>query len=350
MAKQAVAGLETSKDGLHQALQILEQRYGRPCMIVNSVINSLVKGLSISAGDNTNLRKFADSATRALATLTSMNCLSQVNQGNIVNMTERLPKPLQDKFATLACDLETKGQHFPTLMDFVGFVNKHANIANHPVSGKSQQFNYNENSKSKRLPPNEKMDIPKYSMSINDGWKPPPKPPLKRDRVKANSCRYCSQAHPLYRCETFKAKTPKERMSFVSLKKLWPNCLKGTEHSTDTCPSTFRCRVEGCGAFHHSLLHQTQPQLMGGISASEDQAAGVDATTSTPACATAGTEDSETVLFQVVPVRVVGSNGLAVTTYAMLDSDLKSPSWTHHWPQCSPHPYISQQHFPSPAS
>ena len=136
-AKQAVAGLETSKNGLHQALQILEQRYGRPCMTVNSVINSLVKGPPISAGDKINLRKFADSATRALATLTSMNCLTQVNQGNIVNMTERLPKPLQDKFATLACDLETKGQHFPTLTDFVGFVNKHANIANHPVSGKS---------------------------------------------------------------------------------------------------------------------------------------------------------------------------------------------------------------------
>ena len=29
-ANQAVAGLETSKDGLHQVLQILEQRYGRP--------------------------------------------------------------------------------------------------------------------------------------------------------------------------------------------------------------------------------------------------------------------------------------------------------------------------------
>ena len=87
-AKQAVAGLETSKDGLHQALQILEQRYGRPCTIVNSVVNSLVKGPPISAGDKINLQKFADSATRALATLASMNCLSQVNQGNIVSMME----------------------------------------------------------------------------------------------------------------------------------------------------------------------------------------------------------------------------------------------------------------------
>ena len=80
------------------------------------------KGPPISASDKINLRKFGDSATRVLATLTSMNCMSQVNQGNIVSMTEQLSKPLQDKFAKLACDLETKGQHFPTLTDFVGFV------------------------------------------------------------------------------------------------------------------------------------------------------------------------------------------------------------------------------------
>lgn len=235
-------------------------------------------------------------------------------------MTERLPKPLQDKFATLTCDLETKGQHFPTLTDFVGIVNKHANVANHPVSGKSQQFNYNNHSKNKRPPPNEKMNIPKYTMNINDGGKPPLKQPPKKGKGKENNCRYCGQVHPLYRSEAFKAKMPRERMSLFSSKRLYPNYLKGTEHTTDTCSSMFRCRVEGCRAFHHSLLHQTQPQQRLENSTSEDQAAAVDATTSTPVCATAGREDSETVLLQDVPLRVVGSNGLAVTTYAMLDS------------------------------
>lgn len=195
-------------------------------------------------------------------------------------------------FATLACYLETKGQHLPTLTDFVGFVNKHANVANHPVSGKSQQFNYN-NSKNKRPASNEKMDIPKYTMSINDRAKPPPRQPPKKGKDKANNCRYCGQAHPLYRCEAFKAKTTRERMSFVSSKTLCPNCFKGTEHSTDTCPSTFRCRVQGCGVFHHSLLYQTQRQQRPENSASEGQAAGVDAITSTPVRAAAGTEDSE---------------------------------------------------------
>ena len=142
-AKQVVSGLETFTGGVHQALQILEQRYGRPCMIVRSVVTNLVKGPPISNSDKVALRKFADCATMGLATLKSMNCLFQINQWNNVSMTERLPKPLQDKFAGLAFDLETKGQHFPTLTNFVDFVNKHASIANHPVSGKHQHFSYN---------------------------------------------------------------------------------------------------------------------------------------------------------------------------------------------------------------
>ena len=95
-------GLETVAGGFHQALQILENRCGRPCMIVGSVVTNLVKGPPITSGDKVALRKFADCATRALATLKSMNCLSQINQGNIVSMTELLPKALQDKFAALA--------------------------------------------------------------------------------------------------------------------------------------------------------------------------------------------------------------------------------------------------------
>ena len=39
------------------------------------------------------------------------------------------------------------------------------------------------------------------------------------------------------------------------------------------------------------------------------------------ACTTTGTEDPGTILLQVVPLRVIGADGLAVTTFAMLDSD-----------------------------
>lgn len=97
----------------------------------SSVVNNLIKGPSIATNDKIAIRRFADQATRALAALKSMNCVTEINQGNIASMTERLPRHLQDKFATLAYNLEAKGQRFPTLADFIDFINKHANIANH---------------------------------------------------------------------------------------------------------------------------------------------------------------------------------------------------------------------------
>ena len=49
-AKEAVCGLETAVGGIYQAIKILEERYGRPCMIVSSVVSNLTKGPSSQGG------------------------------------------------------------------------------------------------------------------------------------------------------------------------------------------------------------------------------------------------------------------------------------------------------------
>ena len=294
-------------------------------MTVGSVVANLVKGPPIASSDKSALRKFANRATRALATLTSMNCLPEINQGNIVSMEARLPKPLQDKFAALAYDLEAKAQRFPTLANFVNFLTRHLNIANHPISGKSRQFSYNYPIKNRKVLPIWKLQPPKCTtMSISNNSKTTPQPsrtPRKNGRASSNSCCCYGQAHPLYWCEEFKRKTPQERRTLVSTKKLCPSCLKNTELSTDTCTSSFRCQIQGCGAFHHSLLHPTQLH----VSISEDHTtdgptAAVDTTASVTSCTTTRTEESGTILLQVAPLRVVGCNRLTVTTHAMLDS------------------------------
>ena len=50
-AKETVCDLETATGGIHQALQIIQERYGRPCMIISSVVNNLTKGPAITSGD-----------------------------------------------------------------------------------------------------------------------------------------------------------------------------------------------------------------------------------------------------------------------------------------------------------
>lgn len=85
-AKEAVASLEAVDGGIHEALKILQRRYGRTCLVVSSIVNGLVKGAGIPNGDKTALRKFADKTARALATLKSLDCLHEINQGNLVEM------------------------------------------------------------------------------------------------------------------------------------------------------------------------------------------------------------------------------------------------------------------------
>ena len=123
-AKEAVTGFEAIGGRIQQALQILEERYGRPCMIMNSLISNLIKGPAIPNGDKVSLRRFADQTALALVMLRAMDCLSDINQGNVMGMVERLPRHLPDNFTHLSHDLEEKSQRFPTFADFVKFVNK----------------------------------------------------------------------------------------------------------------------------------------------------------------------------------------------------------------------------------
>ena len=51
-----------------------------------------------------------------------------------------------------------------------------------------------------------------------------------------------------------------------------------------------------------------------------DQSTAVNNVTTPTSSTTIGAEGSYTVLLQVVPLRVIGHNGMAVSTYAMLDS------------------------------
>lgn len=284
-------------------------------MIISSVVNNLTKGPPIARGDKVALNKFDNQATRTLATLKPMDCLSEINQGNI-SMTECLPKHLQNKFATLAFDLEARGKSFTTLSDFVGFVNRQASNTNHPINQKSTTNNSIKNRK--LTPPLEKADLTRITAMATIGER---KPPAKNRKGKSNNCCCCGQAHPLYRCDVFKGKTPQERAPLISAKKLCLNCLKDPEHSADNCPNSFRCQVSGCGPFHHLLLHPIQFHVrMSKDHVASDQSTAVNNVTTPTSCTTIGAEGSYTVLLQVVPLRVIGHNGMAVSTYAMLDS------------------------------
>lgn len=66
------------------------------------------------------------------------------------------------------------------------------------------------------------------------------------------SCRMCPQAHPLYKCATFKRMPLERRLRNVVFFRYCYNCLR-PDHQSKACPVRQGCQQ--CGDRHHTLLH-----------------------------------------------------------------------------------------------
>nr|XP_033204718.1 uncharacterized protein LOC117165433 [Bombus vancouverensis nearcticus] len=68
------------------------------------------------------------------------------------------------------------------------------------------------------------------------------------------TCPTCQGPHPIWKCDTFKTKSLRERIREVKRASLCVNCL-GKGHTTQHCFAG-SCRV--CGERHHTMLHRTK--------------------------------------------------------------------------------------------
>ena len=64
----------------------------------------------------------------------------------------------------------------------------------------------------------------------------------------------CKGAHPIWRCESFKRKTPTQRAKIVADARLCFSCLDGI-HSFRNCPQPRKCKKENCTSTHSTFLH-----------------------------------------------------------------------------------------------
>ena len=154
----------------------------------------------------------------------------------------------------------------------------------------------------------------------------------KHDK-KTGKCPMCTRSHPLYRCETFKSKPVDERHEFIKRNRICFNCINSIEHSSRSCKSSVRCQKPECGKRHHTLLHFSSSNLERNSAhqanhientAIHDVSVARPSQVEPPApssgCTTTTMARPSEVLLQIVPLKVIGNNGTAVTTYGLIDS------------------------------
>ena len=140
----------------------------------------------------------------------------------------------------------------------------------------------------------------------------------KHAESKVLKCALCQENHRISKCQKYKDKTPKERLTFVKEKKLCFNCLKG--HARRSCPSKLSCFSKDCNKNHHTTLHDAFVKENGNNLPKEDNkdtVKGADSTKNKDVKIN-HLQSRKYVYLRVVPVRIQTQEKFA-DTYALLD-------------------------------
>jgi hypothetical protein len=251
-AKQAISGFDGVPGGYARALDILFRRFGRPHMVTEACVATLVKRPNISSNDTVALCEFADKCRYVLETLVSLNAANEMNTFHLSSLVKKLPIPLQYKWREKAQNLRDFGVN-PGLPEVVRFIERAAEAASDPVFGKVGEVNKSvtPSGAPRHNKQQEKVPISTFSTQTLEpevpGANSKPKPTRKLE------CFDCRGEHKLVDCKDFKAKTLEERSAVIKANRLCLNCLfRG--HFMKDCRNKVRCTV--CQGKHATLLHR----------------------------------------------------------------------------------------------
>ena len=209
--------------GYVRARQLLKDRYGDEFLIAELWGQRL-----LSTSNRMPLREFADELRAGYESLDALGALDELQtQGNLSEIIRKLPGYLQNKWREEVRRLKVYEHRQPDLWDVVEYVEEAATVASDPVYG-------NQGQKSERSSASTRVA---YATS------------------NSSSCLICEkEGHEVLSCERFAALQPEDRLQTAIRLRLCFVCLK-EGHITRDCASKMRCRAEGCGPMHATILH-----------------------------------------------------------------------------------------------
>ncbi len=224
-------------EGYPEARRLLRERFGRKIVIASLWVQKLTEEKQQS------LRDYADDLRACQKALQALGSLNELNtQGNLRKLTKKLPLYLQQRWLGSVVKIEDKEDRMVTLQDLVEFMEQAAREADHPTFGQ-----LNRKDKPDQRQPEKKSSSPGKSYVFNVA-------PASPEKKAAYECIGCGNNHKLDDCKDFAGKTLEERIQVVMRRGLCLSCLK-TGHRRQDCKSDNKCKEEGCGRRHHSLLH-----------------------------------------------------------------------------------------------
>lgn len=227
-----VKGIPLTDTNYPVAFDMLERRYQNKRILATQYYNEIVNAPSIQRATSKDLRLILNIFSENVAALRVLHLPVEHWDFLLFNM---LLNKLDSKTRT-SFELENSlSQDLPTYRQLISFLERQC------LALESVQYTYsNVSDKVKSKPKVQHSNSHQRSTFMTL--------PQNVD----SKCLLCSAPHPLFKCQSFLAKTPHERFAFAKQHKLCVNCLV-SPHSLKNCSSSHKCRI--CRLPHHTTLH-----------------------------------------------------------------------------------------------
>jgi hypothetical protein len=305
-ALHAVRELLTHADNVKEIISTLKEQFGRPQLIIKTLIEKARKVPALKDGKPEAVVEFSNVVRSVVAEMKNSK-----NEGYLKNpqLLEEFVEKLSPQLWQLWAEAPKEGDEEPDLSTFSLWLKARASnmlkiSSSRPVGVFSRETENKDRVKSSRTltASEERSEVEKSSRTLatteeryDSGGSNKKKPPAK--------CPCCMKAvHHLSSCKDFLSKDTDDRWTIAKKAHLCFSCLSGG-HGWSTCEEDKECGRDECTKSHHPLLHKERDR--------SESPETVDVNVQLAA-------SGSNVILGMVPVTLVGPRG-EFHTYALMD-------------------------------
>lgn len=297
-AADAIESLELSDENFQIAWDILENRYDKLRVIVQSHIQSILEIQPIKKENYTELRQLLNVTTKHMNALKALKRPVDSWDDLVVHILGNKLDPVtfRDWEDTLS------GHDLPQLEQLTEFLMKKCQTLESIIAKENTSLT-----------------------SVKSNQQNSRKSSISCAAAVKSKCSYCDGEHPIYFCQSFTKLPAGQRIAEVKKRKLCINCMKSKSHQAKQCTSS-SCRT--CGSKHNTLLHMAKRDNNEDSNVKDAANKEAQSTKETPGSSNASavvthslsTIDKNYILLSTALVNVVDAAGNKISCRVLLDS------------------------------
>ena len=226
---EALRVIESVDDKFKEMWNRLDDKFGRPSLLVDVIMNDIKKMRRVRDGDNKSLLHLVDIVERGYSSLSRLKIEKEMSNAITLSIIEeRLPGNVRREWSKEVNKEGSKVDRFNKFPSFMNFLLEQRRILEYEMA---------------TLRIDNEDDTAEIYYTAN---------------IQSNRGSRCifhnSNGHLTEECRNYLAMQSQERINLIKGKNACWSCLK-CGHSLNDCRYKKTCKVDNCDMFHHASLH-----------------------------------------------------------------------------------------------